>query len=162
MKFRDVTRNEYDLTRQWHSDAERIKARVSRVVEWLGLLFNDKEQGGVIGLNFEPVDGEIICQIKSPAASGRLRLEFKLANDSLAAHVVVERDAVDVFGKACHQAVWAFYIPARGNGFVDPAGDSSRYVLDRGAGNALENSIFDLGASIGFALVAGPMVHSAA
>lgn len=161
MNFRDVATNEYELVRNWPTSAEKLGRRATLIASYLGKMFGTEAFGGVPGLLFVPCEKPfptVLCDVNSPAGNGRLRLEYALVAEELVARVVVERAQLDEQSQPIHRPVWAFHVPERGLGFVEPSGGGSTFVFDAGAGHALENSIIALGLSISFALVAGPLV----
>lgn len=156
MDFRMVAEQEWrNLQSTAYMHAE-IKERVSKLVKSLGILFNDRENGGVSELKFEPIDnGDIVCSIGTPCGAGRMRLNWTVLNGILHGSLFIDRSSIDAYDRIRWEPVWRLYIPERSGVFVDNEQDA--FALRFGGGQQLENDVFAIGLSIFLAIVSGPM-----
>jgi hypothetical protein len=154
----DIQPSEWELARYWDSSGQKIRRRVDIVIDLLGKIFNGREPGGVTNLVFETgSDYSVVGTVRNPIATGRFKLEFVVLDTDLVAKIIVQREGLDKLDRKCFRSVWAFYIAERGHCFAEVQGNRRRYPMEHSGSGDRENSLFDLGMSISYALVTGPL-----
>lgn len=157
MQFRRIEQEEWQSLHASAYALEEIRARVTRLVDWLATFFNDQTVGGVSGLKFgRGSEPGLACEIETPCGFARMLLEWAMYDGNLHGLVVLERKRSDEHGAVCWEKVWAFYVPDRGKVFVEDPSDG--FQLRSGVGKQLENDLFEIGMSIFFAVVSGPVL----
>lgn len=157
MQFRRVKEEEWRNLQSSAYAHDEIRNRVSKLVDWLGTLFNDKTVGGVSGLRFERgTASEVPCEITTPCGSARLVLDWAMHDGALHAVLSLERKRRHENDDVRWEKVSHFYISERDKVFVETPSDG--FYLRFGAGRQLENEVFEIGMGIFFAIVSGPVV----
>ena len=158
MAFRMITEGEWRRLQDSGGQHDRIRARVSRIIGWLAMLFNGNSPGGVVGLTFNAeTEGDVICHVATPVGSGRIRLDWTLIEGQLHGLLLVEKGTTDELEQRRWLRVWELKVPETSNVFV--AQPSDGYAVRQSSGTQLEHDIFALGMSIYFSIVSGPVTE---
>ena len=159
MSFRDVTQNERTEVPDLVNEAGIIQQRASTLLGGLIRAFGSNAPGAHLKLSLKDLIHPATMSITTPMSEGRTRLQFEKQNGSLVGRLLIERAEVDTQGKKIWTVVWGFYL---GNSksviYIDKPGDMKGYGFESQFQSEREDAFVELGASLIFALQAGPIV----
>jgi hypothetical protein len=157
MNFRKVDESEWRCLQSTFYSHVEINERVRKLIGWLGTFFNEREVGGVSGLKFLQTDGgDVLCNIVSPFGNGRMRLNWAIFDNVLHGTLYIDRNCLDSFGQPAWETIWRLHISPNSKVFVESEHDG--FNLRMGSGKQLENEVFEIGMSILYAIVNGPVI----